>query len=92
MQLTAVELLRGGKVVGVAARVTRRTVVLGSATMTLKPGQHTALKVALNAAGQHLLATHKHLTTKLVVTRKMGNQKAKAVTSKTVAFKSTKKH
>ena len=93
VQITATELMQGGKIVGVIARkkLTHRAIVLGSTRITLAPGQHKTLKITLNRTGRSMLAAHKHLNTKLTVTRKTGGKKTKTVTSKTVAFKSTKK-
>ena len=90
VQLTTIELLKGNAVIGViATKTTRRTIVLGTAKVTLAPGQHKALTITLNATGKHLLATHKHLNTKLTVSRKTAGN-AKTVSSKMVTFKSGK--
>ena len=59
VQITATELMQGGKVIGVIARkkITHKVIVLGSAKVTLAPGQHKTLKITLNSAGKQMLAS-----------------------------------
>jgi hypothetical protein len=53
--LSVVELRRGSKVVGVASRLTRKTVVVGHRSTALVGGQHATLRVRLSAVGVGLL-------------------------------------
>ncbi len=69
LRLTAVETLRGGRVIAVAAtrRTTRRTVTLGAVTAHVSPGQRGTVTVALNATGRRLLKSLHKLSAKLSV-------------------------
>jgi lipopolysaccharide export system protein LptA len=71
-QLTIVEQLRKGRVTALAAakkgKTTKRTVVIGSATVTLGAGQAETLKFSLNAAGKKLLAQHRELAAQVQIT------------------------
>ena len=63
----------------------RKTVVLGTATVTLVAGQSKNIKITLNRAGKRLLSAH-HM---LKVTMKITNRTAagsKLVTSRTITF------
>jgi hypothetical protein len=65
MQLSVTESISGGQVVAVGARVVRRTVVIGKARVTLRPGTRKRVSVMLNSSGRTLEATHKHLRARL---------------------------
>ncbi len=68
LRLTVVETLRGGRVIAVAARRTRRlTVTVGASTVHLPPGQRRTATVALNATGRRLLARVRRMSVKLSV-------------------------
>lgn len=68
LRLTAVETLRGGHVIAVAARRTsRKTVTVGSVTTHVPAGKHATVTVALNATGRSLLAHFHKLSAKLSV-------------------------
>ncbi len=71
LRLTVVETLKGHRVVGVtAAKKRRRTVTVGSATVTLAAGQATTVSVSLNRTGRRLLAKrHGRLKVRVVVTQ-----------------------
>jgi hypothetical protein len=71
LRLTVVETLKGHRVVGVsAAKKHRRTVVVGSATITLAGGRTSTVTVSLNKTGRALLAKlHGHLKVRVVVTQ-----------------------
>jgi hypothetical protein len=91
VELTVIEKLQGHKLVGVAARVTRRTVVLGKATVLLKAGHATVVHVALTSTGKRLLARHHPLKAKLLVLQAAGGHST-VLTNKVVTLKVAKKH
>jgi hypothetical protein len=66
LRLTAVETLRGTRIVAIAA-ARRATVTLGASTARLKPGQQLTATVFLNATGRRLLAHFRHMAAKLSV-------------------------
>jgi hypothetical protein len=69
LRLTAVETLRGSRIVAVAAqRARRRTVTLGASVVHLRPGQQLTATVSLNGAGRALLAHEHRLALRLTVT------------------------
>ena len=53
---------------GTASKSKRRTITLGSKSITLKGGQRSTLTVTLNQAGKHLLSKHRHFTALLEIT------------------------
>jgi hypothetical protein len=70
LKLTVTETLRGHKLVAVSARkakVTRKTVVLGTASATIKAGRTATVRISLNRAGRNLLAARHKVTAKLTV-------------------------
>jgi hypothetical protein len=87
--LTVIEKLRGGKVIAVSARTKtkHKTVVLGSATVTLSANQTKNLKVTLTGTGKHLLALEHRTKVELTV-RETIDKKPSVVASKTVTLKS----
>jgi hypothetical protein len=87
--LLATETLSGNKVIAVSAKKAKkhkRTVTLGSATATIKPGSHTQIKVSLNGTGKKLLTARHTLKLDLSVT-----EGGKSLASKKVSFKAPKK-
>ncbi len=60
---------------------TKKTVVIGSTRVTVPGGQHTTVKVLLNATGVRLLKTNHHLKAKLT-----GSLSGRQVSSSTVTF------
>jgi hypothetical protein len=82
-KLTVTELLRHGKLVGLTARSKpkRKVVVVGSAKVTLNPGETRVLKIALNATGKHLLARRHKLEVRLRVSG-AGNAPSQLLTFK----------
>ena len=87
--LVVTETLSGNKVIAVSAKKAKthkRTVTLGSATATIKPGGQTQIKVSLNGAGKKLLTARHTLKLDLSVTEG-GNSLA----TKKVSFKAPKK-
>jgi hypothetical protein len=87
--LVVTETLSGNKVVAVSAKKAKkhkRTVTLGSATATIKPGAHKQIKVSLNGTGKKLLTARHTLKVGLSVT-----EGGKSLASKKVSFKAPKK-
>ncbi len=79
--LSVVETLRHGKITAVAAaaKTRRRTVALGSASVTIAAGTTRTIRVALNQTGKRLLTTHAPLAVRLKV-----SQSARTVAMSTV--------
>jgi hypothetical protein len=87
--LVVTETLSGNKVIAVSAKKAKkhtRTVTLGSATATIKPGGQTHIKVSLNGAGKKLLKARHALKVNLSVT-----EGGKSLAAKKVSFKAPKK-
>jgi hypothetical protein len=87
--LVVTETLSGNKVIAVSAKKAKqhkRTVTLGSATATIKPGGQTQIKVSLNGAGKKLLTARHTLKVDLSVT-----EGGKSLATKKVSFKAPKK-
>jgi fibronectin-binding autotransporter adhesin len=86
--LTVVETVRNGKVTGVAAaaKVTKRTVVVGSGSVKLSAGQLRTLRLTLNATGRRLLDSHSPLHVRLTATAS-----GKKISSSTITFKAPRK-
>jgi hypothetical protein len=86
--LSVVETISGRHVALAAAakkskqpKRTKKTVVIGSKHVTVPAGQHTTIKVLLNATGVRLLKANHHLKAKLT-----GSLADKQVSSSTVTF------
>jgi hypothetical protein len=89
LTLTVVETLKGGKLTAVAAsakKTTKKTVIVGSVTVTIAAGKGETIMVKLNGTGKKLLAKHNPLKTKLTIT-----QAGKTITGATITFKNKKK-
>ncbi|MGA2928644.1 MAG: hypothetical protein ABSG43_22170 [Solirubrobacteraceae bacterium] len=92
LTLSLIESLKGGKIIAVAAsgnhaRTTKslkRTVVIGTATVTLPTGESRTVKVGLNATGQRLLAARHALKAMLAVA-----QSGQAIAIRTLTLKAT---
>ncbi len=85
LALSVIETLRSGKLVGVAAKTKKRTVTLGTASVTLTGGQSKTVTVSLNATGRRLLVHRHSLTVKLTVKQETGG-KSVVVKTLTVTF------
>jgi hypothetical protein len=92
-RLTVTEILRGKKLVGVTARakLKKRTVVVGSASVTLKAGETRTVRITLNRTGKALLAKRHKLPVRLRVTQTLLNGRASVVLTQTLTFKAPKK-
>jgi carboxypeptidase family protein len=71
IQVTVVEDVRGGSVIGITAstgaRTAKRKVVVAKLSVTLLAGQSKTVKVALNAAGRKLLAGQRRFAARVSV-------------------------
>jgi len=74
LALSAIETLRSGKLVAVAAKTKKRTVTLGTASVTLSGGQSRTMTVSLNATGRRLFARRRSLAVKLTVKQDIGGK------------------
>jgi hypothetical protein len=89
--LSVTETLKGAKLVAVSAierkpKTSKRTVVLGTATVTLAAGQSEIVHVKLNAAGRRLLSSRHELSVKLTVTQRTSGATV-VISSQTLNFK-----
>lgn len=100
-KLIAVKAPRGHKVIAVApgTKITHTAILVGTATTTVKAGQHKQVRVKLNGSGKRLLAKDHGLKVKMTISRKVKGGKSSTVASTTVTFraitkqkKSRKKH
>ena len=92
LKLTVTETLRGHKVIAVSARkakVTHKTIVLGTASATIRAGRTATVKIGLNRTGRHLLAARHRLTAKLTVTQRV-NGRNRTISTQKVTFKAPK--
>ncbi|HEV3323664.1 MAG TPA: calcium-binding protein [Solirubrobacteraceae bacterium] len=91
LTLSALETLRAGRVVAVAAKTKKRSLTLGHASASLAGGASKTLSVSLDSAGRALLAHYRSLHVKLVATETIGG---KQVVVKTLAltFTAPKRH
>jgi hypothetical protein len=94
LKLTVVETLRGHRLIAVSARkakVTHKTVVVGTAKATVKAGQKKTVRIGLNGTGRKLLKARHRFTAKLTVTQRIGG-KNRTVSTQKVTFKAPPKH
>jgi hypothetical protein len=83
--LTVIETLKGGRVIAVtASKSKRKTMVLGTAIVTLTGGQSKTVHIALSAAGKRMLAKYQSLKVKLTI-REAGSVQT-TVVSATITF------
>jgi hypothetical protein len=94
LKLTVVETFHGHKLVAVSARkakVTRKTVVLGTASATIKAGRKATVRIGLNRTGRRLVAARHKVTAKLTVTQRIAGRN-RTISTQKVTFKAPKKH
>ena len=87
-KLTVRETLKHGKLIAVAAgaKLTKRTVTVGSGSVVVRAGRNRTVKVSLNRVGRGLLAKHSPLKVKLAVT-----QSGRTIKSSTLTFRAKHK-
>ena len=92
LKLTVTETFHGHKLVAISARkakVTHKTVVLGTASATIRVGRTATVRISLNRAGRKLLAARHKVTAKLTVTQRISGHNRTLSTQK-VTFKAPK--
>ncbi len=92
LKLTVTETFHGHKLVAISARkakVTHKTVVLGTASATIRAGRTATVRISLNRAGRKLLAARHKVTAKLTVTQRISGHNRTLSTQK-VTFKAPK--
>jgi hypothetical protein len=89
LALVVTETFKGGKLFAVSAnaksKVTKRTISVGTTSITLDAGQSEAATVDLNGTGQRLLKSRHRLRVKLTVI-----SGTSVLSSETVTFKAHK--
>jgi hypothetical protein len=88
-RLSVVEILAGHRLVGLTARTRRhrRTVILGSVTLTLMAGQSRTIHVPLNQTGKRLLKSRRHIKVRLTVLQAVRAGKPEKVSSQLALLK-----
>jgi hypothetical protein len=92
LRLTATETRRGHRIIAVSARKAKlrhKTVVLGTATATVKAGGSQTVRISLNRTGRKLLAARHKLTAKLAVTQRISGRN-RTISTQKVTFKAPK--
>jgi hypothetical protein len=93
LKLTVTETFRGHKLIAVSARkqkLTHKTVVVGTASATIRAGHNSTVKIKLNGTGRKLLAARHKLTAKLTVTEKI-NGRNRTIATRKPTFKAPHK-
>jgi predicted type IV restriction endonuclease len=93
--MTVTETIKGTKLLAVAAakkrtKVVKRTVTLGTRSLTLTAGQSQMVHIKLNAIGLRLLTRRHSLRAKLITTQMSGTTST-IVSRQTVTFKTSRK-
>jgi Alpha galactosidase A/Alpha galactosidase C-terminal beta sandwich domain len=87
LRLTVKELIKGGRVVAIAAQSVRAVnVTVGARTVRLKPGQRYTATLTLNSTGRRLLAHAHRLAARLTVSGTVVGVLSAALRSTTVTF------
>jgi hypothetical protein len=92
LKLTVIETHKGRKLIAVSARkvrVTHKTVVLGTASATIKAGRTATVRISLNGTGRTLLTARHKLTAKLTVTQRVAGRN-RTVSTQKVTFRAPK--
>jgi hypothetical protein len=91
LTLKVVETLQGKKVVAVAAATNpknkKKTVIVGSKTVTLAAGKSETVQLSLNHTGKSLLSRLHRLPAQLTVVQAEAANKTKLIRSQTLTFK-----
>ncbi len=92
LKLTVTERFRRHRLIAVSARkakVTHKTVVLGTATVTVKAGRTATARFSLNRTGRKLLAARHRVTAKLKATQRISGRN-RTISTQKVTFKARK--
>jgi hypothetical protein len=93
LTLSAVETLRSGKLIAVAAasKTKKKTVTIGHASVTINGGQSKTVSVSINSTGRALLKLEHKLHVKLILTQTSAG-KTIAVKGQTLMFTVPRRH
>jgi hypothetical protein len=93
LKLTVTEVFKGHKLISVTARakLKRRIVAVGIASVTLNAGETRTVRITLNGTGKKLLAKLHKLKVRLRVAQTLANGHATTILSQTLTFKKTAK-
>jgi len=95
LKLTVTETFKGKKLISVTARkkkkVTKKVVVVGAATVTLRAGESRTVRISLNSTGKRLLAKRHKLKVRLRITQTLASGRSTTIRSQTLTFKTAKK-
>jgi hypothetical protein len=96
LKLTVTETFTGHKLISVTSRrkkkVTKKLVVVGTASVTLKAGESKTVRIALNGTGKRLLEKRRTLKVTLRVTQTLSTGQIKAISTQKLTFKAAKRH
>ncbi len=94
VQLTITEIFKGHKLISVTSRkrTTKKLVVVGTASVTLDPGQSRTVRVTLNSLGRRLLKKHHTLKVTLRVTQAISARQVKAISTQKLTFRAPRRH
>ena len=94
LKLTVTEKFKDHRLIGVtaSARQTRKLLVVGAASILLKPGHAQIVRIGLNHAGKQLLARHHELKATLRVTTASTTATPVSILTRVVTFKLAKRH
>jgi hypothetical protein len=90
LKLTVTETFHGHKLVAISAhkaKVTHQTVVLGTASATIRAGRTATVRISLNRTGRKLVAARHKVTAELTVAHGK-----RTVSTQKVTFKAPKQH
>jgi hypothetical protein len=94
LKLTVTEFLKHDKLISVTARtkLTKKVVVMGSASLTVNAGESRTVNIVLNATGKKLLAKRHKLKGRLRAIQTLANGHATTILSQTLTFQKAKHH
>jgi hypothetical protein len=97
LKLTVTETFKGKRLISVTARkkknrLTKKVVVVGSASVTLKAGETRTVRIALNGTGKRLLQKRHTLKVTLRITQTLAGGQLRAISTQTLNFKAAKPH
>ena len=92
-KLTLTEIFKRHKLISVTARakLKKKIVAVGIASVTLNAGESRAVRISLNGTGKKLLAKRHKLGVRLRVTQTLANGHATTILSQTLTFKTAAK-
>ena len=95
LKLTVTETLKGHKLISVTSRrknkVTKKLVVIGTASVTLGTGQTKTVRITLNGTGKRLLEKRHKLKVTLRATQTLSTGRLKAISTQTLTFMAAKR-